>query len=296
MNKRNILLMASCIVSTHLSFAQASYDAALMELPVVKTIQLSTGVEIQYVEQGAVSGTPVIFLHGYTDSWYSYEKVMMHLPPSVHAYALSQRGHGLSSKPLKGYKPEDFAADVNAFMEELQIPAAVIVGHSMGSLIAQRFAIDYPERTKGLVLVGAAASLKKNPGLQEFGKMIEQLQDPIDSTFVYEFQKSTIAKELDGMELHTYVSESRLVPARVWKEVHFGMLDADYEKELKKVKVPALILYGDKDTIMPETDQRILATALRYSTRITYKGTSHALHWEDPERFVYDLLGFIQKL
>ena len=288
--------MASCIVSTHLTFAQASYDAALMELPIVKTIQLSTGVEIQYVEQGAVSGTPVIFLHGFTDSWYSYEKVMMHLPPSVHAYALSQRGHGLSSKPQQGYKPEDFAADINAFMEELQIPSAVIVGHSMGSLIAQRFAIDYPGRTRGLVLVGAIASLKKNPALGEFNKMIEQLQDPIDSIFVHEFQKSTLAKELDGMELHTYVSESRLVPARVWKAVHYGMLEADYEKELRKVKAPALILYGDKDTIMPETDQRILAGALRNSSRITYKGTGHALHWEDPERFVYDLLGFIQKL
>ena len=288
--------MASCIVSTHLSFAQASYDAALMELPIVKSIQLSTGVEIQYVEQGAVSGTPVIFLHGFTDSWYSYEKVMMHLPPSIHAYVLSQRGHGLSSKPQKGYKPEDFAADVNAFMEELQIPSAIIVGHSMGSLIAQRFAIDYPGRTKGLVLVGAMVSLKKNPALHEFNKMIEQLKDPIDSTFVYEFQKSTLAKELDGMELNTYVSESRLVPARVWKEVYSGMLEADYEKELKKVKAPALILYGDKDTLMPETDQRTLAAALRNSVRITYRGTGHALHWEDPERFVYDLLGFIQKL
>jgi len=296
MNNRNILLMASCIISSHLSFAQASYDAALMELPVVKTIQLSTGVEIQYVEQGAVSGTPVIFLHGYTDSWFSYEKIMMHLPPSIHAYALSQRGHGLSSKPRKGYRPEDFAADVEAFMDQLEIPSAVIVGHSMGSLIAQRFVIDHPERTKGLVMLGAIASLKNNEGLQEFSKMIEQLQDPIDSTFVHEFQKGTTARALDGMELHTYVSESRQVPARVWKEVHYGMVNADFSKELKKVKVPALIVYGDKDAIIPETDQRILAAALRNSSRITYRGTGHAPHWEEPERFVYDLLGFIQHL
>lgn len=296
MNKRNLLLMASSIISSHLSLAQANYDAAFMELPIVRNIQLSTGVEIQYVEQGAASGTPVIFLHGYTDSWYSYEKVMMHLPFAVHAFALSQRGHGLSSKPQKGYKPEDFAADVEAFMKELDIPSAIIVGHSMGSLIAQRFAIDHPERTKGLVLVGAMVSLKKNPAVHEFGKMVEQLQDPIDSAFIHEFQKSTLAKELDGMELHTYVSESRLVPARVWKEIHYGMLNADYEKELKKVKAPALILYGDKDTIMPESDQQILAGALKNSTRITYKGTGHALHWEEPERFADDLIHFINKL
>lgn len=296
MNKRNLLLMASGIISTHLTFAQAAYDEAFIELPIVKNIQLSTGVEIQYVEQGAASGTPVIFLHGYTDSWYSYEKAMMHLPFSVHAYVLSQRGHGLSSKPQKGYKPEDFAADVEAFMKELEIPSAIIVGHSMGSLIAQRFAIDHPERTKALVLIGAIATFKNNQGLQEFSKMVEALKDPIDSVFVYEFQKGTLAKELDGMELHTYVSESRLVPARVWKEVMYGMLDADYAKELKKVKAPTLILYGDKDVIVPESDQQVLAGALKNSTRITYNGTGHGLHWEEPVRFAEDLVHFINKL
>ncbi|MRG48360.1 alpha/beta fold hydrolase [Chitinophaga sp. SYP-B3965] len=296
MNNRNLLLMASCVISSHLTFAQAIYDETFMELPIVKNIQLSTGVEIQYVEQGAVSGTPVIFLHGFTDSWYSYEKAMMHLPFSIHAYVLSQRGHGLSSKPQKGYKPEDFTADVEAFMKELEIPSAIIVGHSMGSVIAQRFAIDHPERTRALVLIGAFANIKKNPGIVEFGKIVEQLQDPIDSVFVHEFQKGTLAKELDGMELHTYVSESRLVPARVWKELMYGLMDVDYEKELKKVKAPALILYGDKDMIVPESDQQVLAGALKNSTRITYKGTGHGLHWEEPERFAEDLCHFISKL
>lgn len=296
MNSRHFLLFAQYIISSHLSLAQPSCEGAHMDVPLVNTIRLSTGVELQYVEQGAVSGTPVIFLHGYTDSWYSFEKVMLHLPPSIHAYSLSQRGHGLSSKPGNGYAPEDFSADLNAFMEQLHIPEAIIVGHSMGSLVAQRFAIDHPERTNGLVLIGAIASVRNNMGLMEFSKIIETLNDPVDSVFVYEFQKSTLAKDIPGMELHTFVSESRQVPASIWKAVMKGMLTADYVQELKKVKAPTLIVYGDKDAIIPASDQDTLTSTISNSLLVTYKGAGHGLHWEEPERFADDLLGFINKL
>ena len=87
MNTRHFLLFAEYIISSHLSLAQPSCEPGQLNVPLVNTIQLSTGVELEYAEQGAVSGTPVIFLHGYTDSWYSYEQVMAHLPPSVHAYS-----------------------------------------------------------------------------------------------------------------------------------------------------------------------------------------------------------------
>lgn len=296
MNSRHFLLFAEYIISSHLSLAQPSCEAGYLDTPPINTIQLSTGVELQYAEQGAVSGTPVIFLHGYTDSWYSYEQVMTHLPPSIHAYSLSQRGHGLSSKPGKGYAPEDFSADLNAFMDQLHIPSAIIVGHSMGSLIAQRFAIDHPERTRGLVLIGAIAGFRNNAGLMEFSKIVEMLSDPIDSAFVYEFQKSTLAKNIAGKELHTFVSESRQVPASIWKAAMKGMLTADYVQELKKVKAPALIVYGNKDAIVPASDQDILASAIRNSTLVIYEGTGHGLHWEEPERFANDLLIFINKL
>lgn len=296
MNNRDLLMMASCMVGSHLSLAQSAYDAVYLDAPHVNTIQLSTGVELQYAEQGAATGTPVILLHGYTDSWYSYEQVMAHLPTYVHVYAISQRGHGLSGKPRKGYAPEDFSADVAAFMEELHIPSAVIVGHSMGAVIAQRFAIDHPERTKGLVLLGAFAGFKNNPGLQEFSKIIEQLKDPIDSAFVHEFQQSTVANKIDGMEMHTYVSESRQVPARVWIEVMKGLMPIDYVKDLKKIDVPVLIVYGNKDGIVPATDQDILAAHMKHVTRITYDGVGHGLHWEKPKIFANDLLTFINKL
>lgn len=302
MHNRDFLLLAISLISGHFSLGQATVGAGQasgaqpVTAPVVKTISLPAGVDIQYAEQGAASGTPVIFLHGYTDSWYSYEQVMRNLPPSVHVFSLSQRGHGLSSRPLNGYAPADFSADLAAFMDQLQIPSAIIAGHSMGSLIAQRFAIDHPERTKGLVLAGAIACFRNNPGLLGFCEIVKQLKDPVDSLFVLEFQQSTLARELDQAELDRYVSESRKVPARVWIEAIKGMMPADYLHELKKADVPTLIVYGGKDEIIPMSDQEELATAIRNVKFITYPDAGHGVHWEEPERFAEDLLAFIQML
>ena len=261
----------------------------------LKTANLSTGVQLQYAEQGDADGDPVIFLHGYTDSWHSFEKAMMHLPSSVNAYALSQRGHGNSGIPNNGYTPADFAADIAAFMKQLKIAPAVIVGHSMGATIAQRFVLDHPELSKALVLIGSLASFNDKPGLVEFSQVIDQLQDPVDSVFVYEFQKSTLAKQIPAPELDMYVNESRKLTAAVWRATMKGMMSADYQTELDKINVPTLIIWGDKDLITPESDQDKLVTLVRHSKLLVYKGVGHAVHWEEPVRFSNDLLNFINK-
>src|SRR3712207_4230183 len=108
--------------------------------PVVKSVVLPNGVTLPYAVQGDPSGTPVVLLHGWPDSWRSFEGVMAHLPASVHAFALTQRGFGDADRPAAGYDPSDFAADVAAFMDAVGLASAVIVGHSMGSFVAQRVA------------------------------------------------------------------------------------------------------------------------------------------------------------
>lgn len=81
----------------------------------IKSIALPTGVALPYVEHGDPSGIPVIFLHGVTDSWRSFESVLPLLSPSIHAFALSQCGHGNATRPMTGYSFRDFAMDVVAF-------------------------------------------------------------------------------------------------------------------------------------------------------------------------------------
>ena len=67
---------------------------------IVKSVELPGRVTLQYVERGETAGTPVIFLHGVTDSWRSFEPVLPHLPGSIRAFALSLRGHGDSSRTI----------------------------------------------------------------------------------------------------------------------------------------------------------------------------------------------------
>src|ERR671911_2338300 len=108
------------------------------------TIQLATGVKLHYAERGDQVGEAIVFLHGYSDSWYSFSRVLPLLSPEYHAFALTQRGHGDSDKPECCYTLDDFAADVNAFMEALGIEEATLLGASTGALFAQRVALSYP--------------------------------------------------------------------------------------------------------------------------------------------------------
>lgn len=263
-------------------------------MPVVKSVQLPNRVELSYVEQGDGSGVPVVLLHGVTDSSHSFDLVLPHIPEFIHAFALTQRGHGDSSRPATGYRFGDFASDVAAFMDALHIESAVIAGHSMGSSVAQRFAIDYPERTLGLVLIGSFASLQGNPGVQElWDSVISTMTDPVNPDFVRGFQKSTLAQPVPPAFFETVVQESLKVPARVWRATFEGFLEDDFSGELRKIKTPVVILWGDRDEFCHRSDQDALLTAIGGSQLLVYSGAGHALHWEEPERFGSDLRAFI---
>jgi len=262
----------------------------------VKTIRLSTGVSLQYVEQGNTNGTPVILLHGITDSWHSFELVLPELPVNMHAFAISQRGHGDSERPVSGYSMKDFSNDLAAFIYELKLGKAIIVGHSMSGMIVQQFAIDHPEMVKGIVIIDSAPSLKNTPGMPEFVKQVGQLTDPVDHAFADEFQRSTLAKPIDPTYYDIVVKEGLKVPARVWKAAFEGLMQADYTRQLRRINVPVLIVWGDKDNFCSRADQDLFIRELKQSRFIIYPGTGHALHWEQPRQFAADLNEFVNKI
>jgi non-heme chloroperoxidase len=109
--------------------------------PVVKSVQLPNWVRLPYVD---VSGVPVLLVHAIADSWHAFEPLLAHLPASIHAFALTQRGHGHTSRPEAVITHVIFAADLAAFMDALRLEAAVVAGGSSGGFIARRFAMDDP--------------------------------------------------------------------------------------------------------------------------------------------------------
>jgi pimeloyl-ACP methyl ester carboxylesterase len=260
-----------------------------------KFVKLSTGVRMEYVEQGDSGGVAVVFLHGVTDSWHSFERVLPLLAPNVHAFAISQRGHGDSSRPEHGYLLSDMSRDLCAFMDAVGLERAVIVGHSMGSMVAQRFVVDHPDRVSALALIGAFSTLFRDPGLTDYYRTaIAPLTDPIDAGFAREWQLSTLARAMPADHLDTVVAETLKVPARVWHAAFKGFLETpDFSDELAGVGVPALILWGDGDTYALRASQDRLRSVIPGAKLLVYEGNGHALHWEDPVRFTSDLVSFL---
>jgi non-heme chloroperoxidase len=289
------LLSIIFIMSLALSAAIAAGNSG--SKPVVKAIELSNKLKFSYAEQGSKSGIPVIFLHGYTDSWRSFELVLPQLPQTVHAFALSQRGHGDSDRPAENYRPQDFSADVAAFMDALKLKQAVIVGHSMGSYVAQKFAMDYPDRTMGLVLIGSFTKVKGNTQVKELWESVtSKLTDPIDVGFVRDFQRSTLNQPVPPEFLDTVVQESLKVPARVWQAALKGLMETDISAGLGKIKAPTLILWGDKETFFLRDEQDALTKGIRNSQLVVYPGLGHSPNWEDPRRVANDLTNFFDKV
>jgi pimeloyl-ACP methyl ester carboxylesterase len=256
-------------------------------------VRLATGVELQVAEKGPADGQPVLFLHGYTDSWFSFSPVLDRLPAGIRAIVPSQRGHGDSERPACCYGSEDFARDAAALLDALGIERADVVGHSMGSFAAQRLAIDFPERVGRLVLLGSG-DVVKTPVVVEFSMILDELTDPVAREFAHEFQVSTAHVPLPPAFLERAVDESMKLPAHVWRGVNDGMHRAAAENEISRIRAQTLVLGGAHDGIWTRANRDALAAAIPGARHVTYPHLGHALHWEDPDRVAADVFAFLR--
>lgn len=101
----------------------------------MSTVTLASGLTLSYTRQGDGSDPPVLLLPGPTHSWRSYQSILDLLPPEIRAVCVSQRGHGDSDKPAKGYAVADFTSDVVLLLDALAIERAVLGGHSGSCLV-----------------------------------------------------------------------------------------------------------------------------------------------------------------
>jgi non-heme chloroperoxidase len=260
------------------------------------TTRLATEVTLHYAEKGDREAEAIIFLHGYSDSWFSFSRMLHLLSASYHAFALTQRGHGDSDKPECCYTVDDYAADVDAFMDALGIERATIVGASTGALFAQRVVLSYPHRVRRLVLI--AAQTPANEAISGLREEVHALEDPVPPEFARGFQESTIHHPVPEEFLARAVSESLKLPAHVWRdymEEAILSIDRDYVVPLKDIDVPTLILWGEQDPLFPREEQERLAAAIPGATLKAYPETGHAAHWERPEWVVRDLEAFMEE-
>ena len=263
--------------------------------PRFATSRLATGLQVHFTEQGNPGGEPILFLPAYADSWFSYSRVLAPLPPRYHAYALDQRGHGDSERPACCYTIDDFAADTVAFLDAVGIQRVTLVGHSGSAFTARRVAVTHPERVARLVLSGSpAGSLPKQVklGLQA---TMRALADPVPADFVRRFQAGAAHVPLPETFLERLVAESRKLPAHVWRDAADGLVAFDDTADLGRIAAPTLLVWGDRDGLLPSEEQARLAAAIPGARSQVYPETGHSPHWERPERFAADLDAFMRE-
>jgi len=262
----------------------------------VEAVEVGDGLRLEYVRQGDPDGIPVLLLHGNTDSWRAWELLLPHLPPSIRAFAISQRGHGDSARPDHGYTMAGFAGDVSAFMDALAIDAAVVVGHSSHGLVAQRFAIDEPERTLGLVSISAPATVRDKQGIRDLVTELAAVTDPLDPNYVREFQAGTFTLPISEAFVEAVLSETLKVPAHVWRASFEGLLDEDVSPQRHRIRLPTLLLWGDEDPLVGRAEQEAMLAQIAHAALVVYPGVGHSPQWEVPERVARDLAAFVGDL
>jgi non-heme chloroperoxidase len=174
-------------------------------------VRLATGLSLNFVEHGPNNGKPVLFLHGWPDSWFTYSRVLPLLPQNLRLLAVDLRGYGDSDKPESGYRISDLAGDVVAFLDALRIDRATLVGHSFGTFAARHIAISQPARVERQVLIGTGFP-HASPVVQDLPSALRDLPDPMPMEFARDFQASTAYRPVPPEFFNRIVVESSSCP------------------------------------------------------------------------------------
>ncbi|HEX6937415.1 MAG TPA: alpha/beta hydrolase [Actinomycetes bacterium] len=253
---------------------------------------LGTGIHMHHVDHGDPNGDPVVLIHGYSDSGYSFSRVLPQLEPGYRVHAVDLRGHGATDRPADGYGIGSLAADVVAFLDAVGIARASIVGHSLGTLVARRVAETNPERVDRLALIGAVRT-PVNDGVLALHREVIALDQAALPEFAREFQESTVHSPIPEDFLERAVEISRTMPLAVWRAVVDGMVGFDDAADLRRISAPTLLLWGEHDAYFGRDEQDFLATAITRARLQVYGAAGHAPHWEMPEQVAEDLQSFL---
>ncbi len=255
------------------------------------TITLPNSEVLAYIDMGDPAGIPVVLIHGYTDSARDWVPMLPYLSKQFRLILVDLRGHGQSSKPECCYSRFDFAYDIKLLLDALGVRKAAIVGHSLGSIVAQTFAETWPRRTRRVVLISSTGGLppctpNTRPKL-DFAAEIRKLKEPIaaDSPFMIDWWSSPTPVDPDFLRRER--RDAAAIPLRVWLAVLDQALSADsqyadLQATLPRLKAPTLLIWGSKDPIMEEPVRRTLENALPEAQVKIFKGLGHNPFWEDP--------------
>ena len=254
---------------------------------------------VSFVEKG--QGTPLVLLHGIGSAARSFDRVIAAFAPRFRVVAWDAPGYaGSTDLPMEHPTAGDYADALAAFLDEIGVQSCHLLGHSLGCLMAARFAATLPERVLSLTLCSIAAGLANLPA-EERQKLLDQrigdlialgakgmaekraprLLGPAASPEALDRLKDTMG----SVRPHGYGQAARMLST------------GDIKADIRKLphSLPGQVIYGDADVITsPERNQDVAAVWPGVAVHVI-PGVGHALYLEQPDTFNALLAAFLSK-
>ncbi len=265
------------------------------------------GTPINYVDVGTPGlNEPVVLVHGLGGQWQNWLENIPRLAQERRVLALDLPGHGLTPEPADSkISISGYGRCVDAFCERLGLGKVAVVGNSMGGFISAEVAIQFPERVSRLVLV-SAAGISSADALQAPVLTIGRLASAIATNSAARHRRLAARPVTRHASLALVARHPRLLKADLAYEGFFkgagkpgfddalrACLDYDFRDRLPDVKVPTLIVWGEKDSIIPVRDADEFERLIDDSRKVVMKDTGHIPMAERPEAFNDVLTDFL---
>lgn len=273
------------------------------------------GIRTRYIEAGPKNAPVVIFLHGTGASWESCCANIRAHAEHFHTFAIDMVGTGFSDKPDHLYTLDVYVEHLRAFLDAAGLKKASLVGVSLGSFVAAKFAQKYPERTEKITLVSAVGlPFKHNPDMSEDEqgqKMLDaartrrraQVENPTWDAMKTLLSRlilkpDNVVDDLVGVRQSVYRQPEMVEAMEHIMDLYAPEVfnrDAIQPEEWRTIRVPVLItLSTDSKDWFYETAQEIHAL-LPNSRMQEYPGASHWPQWECADKFNADNISFLQQ-
>ncbi len=261
--------------------------AAPSDVPRRRMVSLD-GVNLSILEAG--TGDPVVYVHGVVTTSNIFPPYLAAYSPAFLGIAVDLRGYGDSDKPATGYTITQFSRDLIALADKLGLRKPVWVGVSMGGMILQQLALDYPDRVRALVLVSTT------DGAMVLDKDLPSIGNPRDYRDVS--RQIIIESFPAGTPPSLYQPLLDRIPtwnATVLREALTSMAQANVQGQISRITVPTLVVVGAKDDVATPAIARRIQSQIA-GAQLAEFNTGHFMMAEDPNRF-RDVLGtFLRSL
>lgn len=245
---------------------------------------------------GDEDAPPVLFLHGISSRHNTWRPVVDALADDHRLVMWEARGHGESDHPAAGYLLPDYAADLSALLDVLQIERPAIVGHSLGGMIAMTWAVDHPATARAIVLEDAPL----RGGSEHVGRMEEwraiAAMTVEGAAAYYRAEHPDLSDQEIERRATSVTATSEAVFTEMRDEsVALGFIDR--VAPLGPITSPMLLIHGDMETgglVYPEDVERFAQVGPAFETA-RIPGGSHGLHRESTAEFLRLTLDFLAR-